>query len=150
MYKLLALCLCLVPAIALAVDTTGTWKLNTAKSKYTGMPAPKELTVTYAPQGSGWVYQGSGMSAMGEPIKTNFTYVKDGAEISTMGFPNWDTLVLRDGAAEKASGVMKREGKEVGTLTRTISSDGKMMTIQGKLTMPDGKKASYVTVYDKQ
>jgi hypothetical protein len=38
----------LVGAFALAAfaanNLTGTWKLNVAKSKYTGIPAPKEVT----------------------------------------------------------------------------------------------------------
>jgi hypothetical protein len=41
--------LCLgVPALMLGVDNPniGTWKLNTEKSKYSGMPAPNNLTRT--------------------------------------------------------------------------------------------------------
>jgi hypothetical protein len=150
MYRLLALCLCMFALPALAVDTTGTWKLNTTKSKYTGMPAPKELTVTYTPEGSGWRYAAKGTSETGEPIESGFVYAKDGAEIKTTGFPNWDTLVLKNAEANKAAAVMKREGKQVGTATRTISPDGKTMTIEGKVTTPEGKTATYIAVYEKQ
>lgn len=150
MYRLLACSTLILTSIAFSADATGTWKLNTSKSTYTGMPAPKDLTVTYVPEGSGWRYQGSGTSATGEPIKTGFTFVKDGADVSTSGFPNWDTLVLTNAAQAKTTGVIKRDGKTVGTLTRILSPDGKTMTIRGNVTTREGKTASYVSVYEKQ
>lgn len=150
MHRLLALCLCFFAQVLFSADAMGTWKLNTAKSKYTGMPMPKDLTVVYAPAGTGWTYSATGTSATGEAMNSRFTYVKDGADISTTGFPNWDTLVLKDAAANRSTGTLKRQGKQVGTVVRTISADGKTMTINGNVTNPDGKKVTYVSVYDKQ
>ena len=150
MLRLLALCLCMFTLSAFSVDVTGTWKLNTKKSKYTGMPMPKEMTVTYTPEGSGWRYAAKGTSATGQRMESGFTYVKDGEEIKTTGFPNWDSIVVNNATSDKASGIMKRGGKEVGTLTRIISEDGKTMTIRGKATTPDGKPVSYVSVYERE
>jgi hypothetical protein len=134
----------------LSADTAGTWKLNTTRSKYDGMPGPKELTVVYTPQGSGWRYEAKGTNAAGEPINSSFTYVKDSEEIKTTGFPAWDAMVLRGANSDKATGTLLRQGKNVGRVTRTISADGKTMTIRGDVTLPDGKKATYSSVYDKQ
>lgn len=150
MYRMLALCLCLFALPAFSVDMTGTWKLNTTKSKYTGMPMPKELTVTYTPEGSGWQYAAKGTSATGEPIESGFKYAKDGEENKTTGFPNWDAIVLKNGNSDKSTATLKRGGKTVGSATRTISADGKTMTIRGKVTTAEGKEATYVSVYDKQ
>jgi hypothetical protein len=151
MQRRLALALSLFATALFGADAMGTWKLNTAKSKYTGMAAPKELTVVYSPQGQGWNYKATGVAATGQPIASSFTYVKDGAEIKTTGFPNWDGLVLQGAVNNtKSTGVMKRQGKDVGKLTRTMSADGKSMTIRGNLTLPDGKPATYVSVYDRQ
>jgi hypothetical protein len=150
MYRWLALCLFIFAVPAFSVDATGTWKLNTAKSKYTGMPMPKDMTATYTPVGDGWRYAAKGTSATGEPIDSTFHYTKDGEDLKTTGFPNWDTLVLQNTKANKATGTMKRGGKPVGTLTRTIASDGKTMTIRGKVTTPEGKQATYMSVYEKQ
>jgi hypothetical protein len=150
MLNRILLVLCVFAAVAAAVDTTGTWKLNTAKSKYTGMPAPKELLVTYTPAGSGWRYEAKGTSATGDPINGSFTYSKDGEEARTTGFPMWDGIVLQNAATEKATGTLKRGGKTVGSVTRTLASDGKTMTIRGNVMTPEGKKASYVSVYEKQ
>lgn len=150
MYRLLAFFLCMFALPAFPVDATGTWKLNTTKSKYDGASMPKEMTVVYTPEGSGWRYAANGAAATGEPIQSSFVYVKDGEDIKTTGFPNWDTLVLRNAAANKATGTFKRAGKEVGTVIRTISADGKTMTIDAKVTGADGKPIRYVSVYDKQ
>ena len=137
--------------VAFAADpTTGTWKLNTAKSKYTGLPAPKEMTVTYTPAGEGWKYEAKGTDASGQPVNMSFAYIKDGEEMKFTGYPYADTLVLKGGKSDASTGTFKREGKPVGTAKRTISKDGKTMTVSANLTLPDGKKGSYSSVYDKQ
>jgi hypothetical protein len=145
-----ALLFCLLAALAFSADFTGTWKLNAAKSKFNGLPAPKELTVTYAAQGSGWRYTATGVAANGEAINRSFTYVKDGEDIKTTGFSEFDALVLHNGTAAKSTATYKRQGKVVGKATRTLSTDGKTMTIAGEFTLPDGKKATSTSVYDKQ
>ncbi|HZO52309.1 MAG TPA: hypothetical protein VFB63_06315 [Bryobacteraceae bacterium] len=149
MFRTLTLLFCTLVA-ASAADLIGTWKLNTGKSKYTGMPAPKEQTVTYTAKGAGWDYSAKGTSGTGEPTNAAFTYVKDGEDAKTTGFPYWDAISIRNGSSAKSSATLKRAGKAVGTATRTISADGKTMTITGKVTMPDGKPATYTAVYDKQ
>ena len=150
MVKRILLLLSAFAVVAAAVDATGTWKLNTTKSNYTGLPMPKDMTVVYTPQGSGWRYEATGTSATGEPTRSSFTYVKDGEEIRTTGFPMWDGLILNGAATEKAIGTLRRGGKTVGSVTRTISSDGKVMTLRGNVMTPEGKKASYLSVYEKQ
>jgi hypothetical protein len=136
--------------VAAAADFTGTWKLNTAKSKYEGLPMPKEQTATYTPKGSGWEYTVKGTSSTGQPIQSSFTYVADGVEAKTTGFPYWDSLVTKNGKEAKSTVQLKREGKVVGMVTRTLSADGKVITLTGKVTLPDGKTATYNAVYDKQ
>lgn len=133
-----------------AADFSGTWKLNLAKSKYVGMPAPKEQTVTYTAKGTGWEYAGKGISATGEPIRTSFSYVKDGAPVKATGFPYWDEMVVTNGTAAKTSTILRRQGKDVGTASRTLAADGKSMTVEGKLKLPDGKDATYLSYYEKQ
>ncbi|HET8549289.1 MAG TPA: hypothetical protein VFL57_14845 [Bryobacteraceae bacterium] len=150
MLNRILLMLCAFAGLATAVDTIGTWKLNTAKSKYTGMPMPKELTATYTPEGSGWRYEGKGTLATGEPINASFTYTKDGEEIRATGFPMWDAMILQNASAAKATGTLKRAGKTVGSVTRLVSADGKTMTIRGNVMTPEGKKASFTSVYEKQ
>jgi len=149
MIRTFALLLCAFAA-ASAADFIGTWKLNTAKSKYDGMPMPKEQTVTYTAKGDGYDYVAKGTSATGEPIQAMFSYVKDGQEAKATGFPHWDGLVLTGGSGKKSKAKLMRGGKAVGSATRTVSADGKSMTVAGKATTADGKKVTYSAVYDKQ
>jgi len=133
-----------------AHNFTGTWKLDTAKSKYVDMAKPKEMTVTYTPEGSGWRYEAKGTREDGQPINSSFSYVKDNEEIKTSGFPLWDTVVLKNAQGDVATGTFKRDGKIVGNVKRTLSADDKIMTLTVTVTTPEGKKAHYTSVYIRQ
>ncbi len=149
MIKSLILLLCTVGLLSSA-DFTGTWKLDTAKSKYEVMPMPKEMTVTITSNGKGYDYMAMGTTAAGDAIHTMYTFVKDGQEAKITGAPYYDALVIKHGMENKAEIEFKRGGKSVGEATRVLEKDGKMYTVSGKVTMPDGKKASYKAVYSKQ
>ncbi len=152
MKKTLALMFCTIAiaTLSFAADFTGTWKLNAAKSKAEGMPAPKEQTVTYTPKGAGYEYMAKGVTSTGTPIQASFVYVKDGEKIQTTGFPFWDAIVIKGGTMSRSNVELHRGGKVVGSAYRTLSGDGKIMTISGKFTMPDGKAATYNYVYERQ
>jgi len=135
---------------AFAANLSGTWKLNVAKSKYVGIPTPKETTVTYTTQGQGWKYEAKGISGEGQPTNLSFVYEKDGVDATVTGFPYADTIALKDGNGDNSMATFKRGGKAVGTVKRTVSKDGKTITLDGKLTLADGKKATYIAVYEKQ
>lgn len=79
-----------------------------------------------------------------------FTYVKDDEEAKATGFPYWDAVVIKHGTSEKTEVEFKRAGKSVGSATRVLEKDGKSLVISGKLTLPDGEKATYKAVYMKQ
>lgn len=146
----LALVTCALATLVSGADLTGTWKLNTSKSKYVSMPAPKEQMVTYSTQGSGWKYEAKGTAADGQPIHASFIYVKDGADAAMTGFPYADAIVLQNGNSETSTATFKRQGKVVGNARRVIAKDGKTMTITGEVTLADGKKGTYAAVYERQ
>jgi hypothetical protein len=138
-------------ALGAAHDAIGTWKLDLAKSKYSGgMLKPKAMTVTYTPEGTGWRYEATGLRGDGQPAKASFVYVTDGAEIKTTGFPYWDALILKNAGDDVSTGTLMRGGKAVGSVKRSFSDEGKTMTISGDVELPDGKKARYTSVYRKQ
>jgi len=145
-----ALVVCAFATLVSGADLAGTWKLNVAKSKYIGMPAPKEQTVTYTTEGSGWKYDAKGISADGQPVNASFVYVKDGVDAAMTGFPYGDAIVLQGGNTNTSTATFKRQGKVAGNAKRVISADGKTMTITGAVTNADGKKGTYTAVYDKQ
>lgn len=149
MIKSLILLLCTFGLLS-AADFTGTWKLDTAKSKYEGMPAPKEQTVTITADGKGYDYMAVGTSSTGEAIHSMYTYVKDGEQIKTTGFPAWDGVVIKHGMENKTEIEFLRGGKKVGAGTRELAKDGKMYTVSAKIKLADGKEASLKAVYEKQ
>ena len=57
-----------VPMLAQDNPFLGTWKLNTAKSKFEGAPAPQTLTRTVVAQGNGVKYSFEGVAATGNPL----------------------------------------------------------------------------------
>lgn len=137
-------------SMAVLVELMGTWRLNTARTKYKGALPPKQMTATYTLEGTGWRYEASGLSGAGEPLTMSYTYEKDGAETSTTGFPWWDTIVIDRGAMREGAAAMKRHGASVGQYARSLSADARTLTIQGSVTTPEGNTVTYLEVYDKQ
>jgi len=137
-------------SMAVSVEMMGVWQLNTAKTKYKGARAPKQMTVTYTLDGNGWRYEASGVSATGEPIRMSYTYAKDGTEIPTTGFPWWDTMVIDKGAMREGSATLKRHGAAVGQNTHSLSADLRTLTIQGSVTTPEDETVTYLEVYEKR
>ena len=130
----------------------GTWKLNLAKSKYEGTPAPKSLTRTVTAEGTGLKYSFEGEAADGSKISYGFTSKLDGSDsaVSGVGMPGGaDTVALERPSVHKITGVMKKGGAKIGTVWTDISSDGKTVTVDTKAKI-DGKEVKTQQVYDKQ
>src|SRR5438552_16571001 len=90
--------------VAFSADPViGSWKLNTAKSKYAGVPAPMDVTITYTPEGEGWKYEATGTAAGGRPINSSYVYARDNGEIKFMGYPYADALVLMNGRSNPST-----------------------------------------------
>src|SRR5260370_28210742 len=71
--KLVFVLLAFAGALIAADPFVGTWKLNSAKTKYkTGMP-PKEQTVTFSEEGSDLHVMVKGASPDGQAISIHFT-----------------------------------------------------------------------------
>ncbi len=130
----------------------GTWKLDTAKSKYNPGPAPQSGTNVYTADGDWVVTKSEGVGADGKATSNSQRYKRDGKE-----YP-WNTT----DASEKRMVSMKqiddhhitstftRDGKVVSTAKTTISKDGKTRTLTSSGTNTDGKKFSNVLVYTRQ
>jgi hypothetical protein len=131
----------------------GTWKLNVAKSKFEGAPAPKSLTRTITADGSGAKYSFEGVSADGKPFAYSFSSNYDGKDsaITGTGAPyGADSITLKHISPSKTEGTLKKGGKEVAKVTAEVSKDGKVATIRSKGKGTDGKEVATDSVYDKQ
>jgi hypothetical protein len=131
----------------------GTWKLNVAKSKFEGAPAPKSLTRTVTADSSGVKYSFAGVAADGNSYAYSFetTYEGKDSPVTGTGTPDGaDTIARKRIKAHKVEGTLKKSGKEVGKVVAEVSKDGKISTVTMKGKTTDGKEASTVSIYDKQ
>jgi hypothetical protein len=155
-----ALCVALI-CIAVALIATlqaqapkgleGTWKLNAAKSSFSPGPAPKAMTVTYSMVGTDGmkivvdVTPGDGMAAQHWEMTAHY----DGKDHPITGNPNADTVSVKRIDDRTGESTFKKDGKVTATNRRTLSADGKTLTITSTGTMPDGKPRKDMQVFEK-
>jgi hypothetical protein len=125
---------------------SGTWKLNTAKSK---TPFTSGTSVIES--------AGDGIKATvdldGPDGKYHFTYSakfdgKDNPVTGTNPFGN--TVALTKVNAKTIKTIVKQDGKPTVTQTMTLSADGKTRTIITKGKTPKGQAVDSTGVYEKQ
>ena len=147
------LIMCLLSFAVRAADDpqTGTWNLNLAKSKYShGFPTPRSQTHTYEQAGlDGMTFTQDGLDEQGKPVHVEYTANYDGKAYPVYGDPNRDTVALKRVGTYETKGTSKKAGKVVGTFTRVVSKDGRVLTITLKGTR-NGRQYNNVIVYDKQ
>jgi hypothetical protein len=152
----MASALCLgVLGVVLAQDNpfVGTWKLNLAKSKYTGMQPPKSETRAVVAQGQGQKTSFEGVAADGSRISYSQTSNLDGKEVPISGTgqaAGADAIVSKRLDANTLTNVLKRNGKTVQTTRTQVSKDGKVTTQIARGTDAQGRPFSYTQVWDKQ
>jgi hypothetical protein len=66
------------------------------------------------------------------------------------GSPNFETLALKQVDGNTVHSTQKKGGKMIGETTRSVSKDGKTLTLASKGTGADGAAYDNVLVYDKQ
>jgi len=128
----------------------GTWKLNVAKSKFTPGPAPKSATVTYEAVGDSVKRAGDIIAADGNKSSPAYTAKFDGKYYPATGSDLYDELSLKKIDDNNTEATLRRGGKPVANAKRSVSKDGKVMTITINGTNAKGEKVNIVSVYDKQ
>jgi hypothetical protein len=128
----------------------GTWKLNTAKSKYSQGPAPQNLTLTFEAQGDGIKSSSDGTAADGSHRAWSYTANFDGKDnpITGTGPAGADTIAVKRINPSTTASTFKKTGKILRTSRLVVSKDGKVMTIKAKGPEADSKPD--VLVLDKQ
>ena len=133
-----------------ADSTIGTWKLNVDKSKYTPGPPPKSATITYEDTSDGIKRTGESVDAEGKTISFSYTAKYDGKEYPVSGSDLYDTITLKRINEHTIDATLKKSGKVVSSARRTVSKDGKVMTLTIAGTNGKGQKMKNVAVYEKQ
>ena len=137
-------------ATAFAADAVdGTWKLNVAKSKFSGT-APKSGTRVYTESADGTTLDQKLVGADGKEMSMHVTLTYDGKERPITGNPDADSGSGKAIDAHTSDFTLKRGGKVVGTVHRVVSADGKTLTVHNKGTHTDGKTYDDKLVFDKQ
>ena len=143
-------------AIAAAVahdraPVIGTWQLNVSKSTFTPGPAFKSQTMTYAPAGQSMALVIKTVDADGKEGTIHLTYQLDGKDYPMTGDTDGDSLSCKQlGKGNAANCTVKKAGKALYTVRRTMSKDGKTLTLKVKGTTAKGEKFDNVQVFDKQ
>ena len=133
-----------------ADPAVGTWTLNLAKSKFNPGPAPKAQTRTYTATPDGLDMVVTGTNADGSAISQKSSYKYDGKDYAFTGSADFDTLTVTRVDDHTAKSVQKKGGKEVGTTTRTVSKDGKVLTLASKGHSASGGTYDNVMVFDRK
>jgi hypothetical protein len=148
---LLTLAACFVGAAAiLAADANvGTWKLNSAKSKFTP-GTPKNDTVIVEAVGANMKITVDGTDGDGKPAHNVWTGKFDGKDYSVTGDPASDMRSYTK-VNDRTLTLAQKKGSKVTTTGRIVlSADGKSRTVTITGTDPQGKKVASTAVYDKQ
>jgi hypothetical protein len=126
----------------------GTWRLNVAKSAGTNLP--KSEIRTFATSGDMVVltFKRVGMDGRESTVQTS--YRLDGKDYPISGSRDYDALNAHRVAVNTVHSTQKLAGKIVGTSTRTVSADGKTMTLTGQRTNAQGQLITTTLIYDRQ
>ena len=149
-YSKLILVLLVFAGVSMAADPfVGTWKLNSAKTKYkTGMP-PKEQTVTFSEEGSDLHTMVKGTSSDGQAISMHYTVPTAGGTGKTIESP-YDAVSAKMSSPNERDTSFSKGGKVVYTANAKRSANGKIMTVAVKGTNPSGQTVDGTNFYDKQ
>lgn len=126
----------------------GTWKLNDAKSKFTGKARNK--TVVYEAAGDQIKVTVDGVDENGNPAHNEWTGKFDGKDYPVSGDSNADTRSYSRINANTLDLTNKKGGTTTLTGRIVVSDDGKTRTVTTTSTNSQGKKVTNVAVYDKQ
>ena len=142
--------ICVFSAALFAADNpfVGTWKLNTAKSKFSPGTALKEMTVTFEAVGSEFKRTATGVDADGQPISQGSTVAWDGMD-HKIDMPG-GTVAVKVVNDHTSNFTIKHEGKIVDSGRAVVSKDGKAMTVTEKGEDQKGRKVDSTEVFDKQ
>jgi len=131
----------------------GTWKLNVAKSTYENATPPREGTRVHEDRGNGFVLViQDGVNAQGNKTHSEYVYKPDGKDYP-LAAPNQTSIqriALKSVDAFTVTYQIKMDGRVTTNGKRTLSKDGRTMTLENTGTNPQGQRTHTVSMYDKQ
>ena len=150
--SLAAVCtIVLSSSVVLAAENwLGTWKLNTAKSKYSPGPAPKSLALKFESTADGIKLTSDGMDSEGKATHGEYVSRFDGKDVSWTGNPDADMASATKIDDNSYENVWKKDGKSTITAKAVVSKSGKTLTVTMTGTNAKGQTVNNTSVYDRQ
>lgn len=151
---LLAIAVSIITAAALSAASVhdGTWKFNSSKSKLPPGTGHND-TVSYQEGANGIVkLTADGVDKDGKPVHWTWQGRFDGKgyKVKAKGTAPADTIAYRVVNDHTNSLTAMKGGQVVMTGTIKVANDGKSRVVTTTSTMPDGKKVTSKSYYDKQ
>ena len=141
--------ICASIAFAQADPHNGTWVLNTAQSKYSPGPVPKNQTTVYTVTAQGIKMSSTLTNATGTQ-HTEFSANFDGKDVAVKGNADYDMTNAKRVNANTIEFTRKKGGKVVQTATSVVAADGKTRTVTTTGVNAAGQKINNVGVYAKK
>jgi hypothetical protein len=150
-YTKLAFVLLAFATTLLAADPfVGTWKMNSAKTKYKEGTAPKEQTVTITETGKDMVVKIAGTADNGTPIAVSFSVPAAGGAGKLIEGSSYDGVSGKRHGANERETMYKKGGKTVYTTHSKVADDGNTLVSTSKGINVLGQKVEGEVFYDKQ
>lgn len=139
------------PVVAAEADPAlGTWVLNLSKSRFDPGPPPKSLVVRFQSDPKGVKNTSELVDADGKKSTVVYTAAYDGKDYPVTGSDTADTVLLRKHDNGKVERVDKKGGVVVQSFLRSISEDGRTMTVTHKAKGANGALQHNRLVFDRR
>jgi hypothetical protein len=133
-------------------QASGTWKMVSAKSRDSSGPLAKAITAQYEARSEAEIWTFYQVRADGISETTSQTLHFDGKEYpcGDLGLEERpDTVVSRKLGARTAEVSYKKAGRVARRVVRTISADGKQMTMEIRITPEKGLAVERRLVFER-
>ena len=127
----------------------GTWRLNLDKSSFDPGPGPKGQMRIYVHSGDTEKLTARGVGPDGKPTLVQYSARYDGKDYPITGSAGGDHISLRRIDAHTTESTEKRGDQVTIVATRTVSGDGKTLTVVHKGTAPSGQSLNHRMVFDR-
>ena len=127
----------------------GTWKLDTAESKFATPVGKRSETRTYKITGNKLSLKSEGKDADGKPEGFSYSGAYDGKWYPMKGNPRGDSIALTLASPRVAKAKVRKNGKLTVTGTLTVSPDGKTLTLNRQTLRAKGSPITEVLVFDR-
>jgi hypothetical protein len=152
--------LCLAAALAVALSCgaragdqkeslEGSWLLNVEKSTFKVAPGPRGQTRTYSMHDGVERLVARGVSWDKKPTLVRYEARYDGKDYDITGSLGGDNISLRRSDANTTESSQKRNGKVAIVATRTVSADGKTLTVVSKGTTAEGQEIDSTLIFER-